>query len=396
MPDILNTNADLEGRTLVTAEGNYTIDGLHTFDRGTSAPFAVVSGAAKVSNLDADKLDGQTGSYYTSASNMDAGTLPIARYIGADPNADRVHFWDDSAGAAAFLELVGLAIRGTQLILPRTIPNGRLTLTTATPVTTADVTAATTLYYALYGGNQIALYNGTAWEMFVIAELSIAVPAVANQVYDAFVDYNSGTPALTLTAWTNDTTRATALTTQDGVLVLTGTLGKRYVGTVRTVTASQLNDSFALRHVWNYYNRVSRPMRVVDTTDNWVYTTATMRQANGSAANQLDFVCGVAEDAIEAMVYAQASNDNAAVLLTSAIGLDSTTAAAANSLIARANTAVANNVVNLFPSVRLIPAVGRHILTWLEYSAATGITTWYGDAGTPTLLQSGIHGMWKS
>lgn len=278
-----------------------------------------------------------------------------------------------------------------------TVCNGRLTLTTGTPVTTSDVTAAGTLYFALYKGNQIGLYTGSAWTVLVFAQLSIAVPAVANQVYDVFVDYNSGTPQLNLTAWTNDTTRATALTTQDGILVKTGATGLRYVGTVRTVTASQVNDSYALRHVWNYYNRVARPMRVLEATDTWTYTTATMRQANNSAANQLDFVVGVSEDAIEASVYAQASNDNANVFVVAAIGLDSTTAGATGNTIVRQTTPVANGIVNLFPSLRTIPAIGRHYLAWLEYSAAgVGTTTWYGDAGTATLQQSGIYGMWRA
>ena len=42
-------------------------------------------------------------------------------------------------------------------------PNGRLTLTSGTPVTTNDVTAATTIYYTPYKGNAIQLYNGTNW-----------------------------------------------------------------------------------------------------------------------------------------------------------------------------------------------------------------------------------------
>ena len=68
--EVTNTDADLSGNTLVTEENAYTITGLHTFSRSTHAPFAVVSGAALVSNLDADKLDGQTGSYYIDPANL--------------------------------------------------------------------------------------------------------------------------------------------------------------------------------------------------------------------------------------------------------------------------------------------------------------------------------------
>jgi len=68
--EVANTDSDLSGNTLVTEENAYTITGLHTFSRSTNAPFAVVAGAAVVSNLDADKLDGQTGTYYIDPSNL--------------------------------------------------------------------------------------------------------------------------------------------------------------------------------------------------------------------------------------------------------------------------------------------------------------------------------------
>jgi hypothetical protein len=74
---VANTDSDLSGNTLVTEENAYTITGLHTFSRSTNAPFAVVSGAAVVSNLDADELDGQHGSYYLAAANF-TGTLAVA------------------------------------------------------------------------------------------------------------------------------------------------------------------------------------------------------------------------------------------------------------------------------------------------------------------------------
>lgn len=74
---VANTDSDLSGNTLVTEENAYTITGLHTFSRSTNTPFAVVSGAAVVANLDADKLDGQEGSYYLAAANF-TGTLAVA------------------------------------------------------------------------------------------------------------------------------------------------------------------------------------------------------------------------------------------------------------------------------------------------------------------------------
>lgn len=258
--------------------------------------------------------------------------------------------------------------------------NGRLTLTTAVPVTTTDVTAATTLYWAPYTGNHISLYSGSAWVLFTQAELSIAVPATTNQMYDAFVDYNAGTPALTATAWTNDTTRATALTTQDGVLVLTGSTGKRYVGSFRTTTVSgTTEDSIAKRFVNNYYNRVPRELRV-SPTGTWTYTTATWRQANASAANQLALVVGVTEQAMSVTLTAMSANSTVNLDTYASIGYDSTTAPATGATAVIGMNGGAGSFSTILATLTNVPAAGYHFFAWLEYSGAVGITTWVGNA----------------
>lgn len=72
---LLNTTTDLNGKTLVTAEGDRSITGLLTYSRGASAPFAVGSGAANVANLDADKLDGQHAPTGTIVGTTDTQVL---------------------------------------------------------------------------------------------------------------------------------------------------------------------------------------------------------------------------------------------------------------------------------------------------------------------------------
>lgn len=76
---VLNTDSGLAGTTLLNAESTQTVTGQKTFDRDPSAPFVVTSGSAVVTNLDADKLDGQEGSYYQNSTNQTAGTLPAGR-----------------------------------------------------------------------------------------------------------------------------------------------------------------------------------------------------------------------------------------------------------------------------------------------------------------------------
>lgn len=270
-------------------------------------------------------------------------------------------------------------------------PQGRCSLTTALPVTVADVTAATTLYYALYGGNNVTLYNGSsAWVDVTIAQLSIAVPATTATVYDVFIDYTAGVPALEVVAWTNGTTRATALAIQDGVYVQTADTDSLYVCTFRTTGVSgQTEDSVLNRLVWNYYNRVPRALQVIDTTDTWDYTTATWRQAGASAANQVAVVVGVAEVSVGLSLDAVFSNTNASIKGTVGVGYDSTSTIIAGP---RQTSQTATTLFNpIHSAITHAPAVGYHYYSWNEYSEATGTTTWYGDAGA-AFIQSGMTG----
>jgi hypothetical protein len=173
---------------------------------------------------------------------------------------------------------------------------GRLTLTSGTPVTTADVTAATTLYFTPYKGDLVGLFDGANWSIEQFAELNIAIPATTDTNYDVFLYDNGGVLTLELTAWTNATTRATALTTQDGVYVRTGATTRRYLGSVRTTGVSgQCEDSEAKRFVWSYYNRLERRLYVNDGT-NFSYAVAAWQDYNNDSTNKREYVCGVVED----------------------------------------------------------------------------------------------------
>lgn len=275
--------------------------------------------------------------------------------------------------------------------------NGRLTLTTGVPVTTSDVTAAETVYFTPYKGNKVDLYDSTAarWVRYKFSELSLDVPDAA-QMNDVFLYNNAGTLTLEAVAWTNDTTRATALTTQDGVYVKTGALGRRYLGSFYSSTAGngQTEDSFAKRYLWNYYNRVNRPMRNAnETTDSWGYATATLRQANANTANQLEMVVGVSEDTVRASVsssFQNSVNNGGGVV---GIGLDSTSANATGIQAQESQFQVGGvGVATLFAQWSGFPGVGKHFLAWLEAGNGSGTQTWFGDNGDPGVKQSGING----
>jgi hypothetical protein len=108
----------------------------------------------------------------------------------------------------------------------------RLTLTSGVAVTTGDVVNASTIYCTPYNGDVISLFNGSNWVPYTSNEFSLALGTLTNKkLYDVFCYANSGVPTLEFLVWTNDTTRATALTLQNGVLVKSGDATRRYLGT---------------------------------------------------------------------------------------------------------------------------------------------------------------------
>lgn len=89
--------------------------------------------------------------------------------------------------------------------------------------------------------------------------------------------------------------RITPLVLQDGVLVKSGALTRLYVGTFYTSSTTTTESTEAKRFLWNYYNRVAGVLRKADTTSH-TYGTAAYRQWRNQAANQIEWVVGVAEE----------------------------------------------------------------------------------------------------
>lgn len=328
----------------------------------------------------------------TMRTNLGLGTVAVkAASNAAKTNAVMADAATTIGNIAIFTDVNGTIGNGgiSPSLALNNLCTGRLTLTPGVPVTTADVTGAVAIYFSPYKGNQIALYDGAAtWNVRTLTEINIAVPAVASQVYDVFVFDNAGTPTLELTAWTNDTTRTTAVVLQDGVYVRNGATTRRYVGSIRTTTvAGQTEDSLANRYVWNYYNRVSRAMKAVDATVSWAYSTNTYRQANGSTANQLNLIVGVSEDNVSVTVISKASNSTGTGRnVENGIGINSTTV---QSAIMFQNQVVTTTSGSMQAEYAGLLAVGKNSLVWLERGAGTDTQTWFG---TNANIQSGILG----
>ena len=264
------------------------------------------------------------------------------------------------------------------------IVNGRLTTESGVPVSTSDRTAQGTIYFTPYNGNQIALYTGSEWVILSFSEISLALSGLTSgKNYDVFVDYNSGTPQLVLSAaWSSDTARTDALALQNGVNVKSGTTTYRWVGTIRTTSTTTTEDSAAKRFVWNNYNRVGRPLQAATETANfWTYGSTTWRQANANAANQLMYVCGDAATPVSATVMGLGQSN-----YVLSIGVNSTTTPIY--AMAYYPFSTANTVTVAYYGT---PGLGYNFIAWIEASTS-GTMTAFGDNGNPALFQSGING----
>lgn len=271
--------------------------------------------------------------------------------------------------------------------IDQSICQGRLTLTSDTPITTSDVTAATTVYFTPFRGNRIGIYNGSTWVIHSLAQRSASLSGLsANTNYDVFIYDVSGTLTLELVAWSGNTTRNTALATQDGILVKAGAPTKRYLGTIRiTGTTGQCEDSVSKRFVWNYHNRLRRQLRVIDATNSWTYNSTTWRQAGGSSANQVEIVIGVSEDPIQALVYCATEAVGSTCTAGLGVGISSTTVNSATTFGGRNSAGTLPNAA----FYRGVPGVGYYYVAWLEATnGGTGVT-YFGDNNV-TQMQSGM------
>lgn len=290
------------------------------------------------------------------------------------------------------------------------LPQGRLTLQTATPVMTTTQSAKTTIYYTAYQGNQVPIYDGTNFVSTPITggEISVATtdttksPAAigASKVNDWFVWNDSGTIRIGHGPdWTSDTARSagTALVMVNGILlnnasITNGPAASRgtYVGTTRSNGSSQLDwiyggpsagGTAGFFGVWNMYNRTMVGTTVIDTSAGWSMTSTTPRSVNASNGNRVTFISGLAEESI----FASYTNMFGSMNAGGGVGrvgfaLDAT---ASFDFQGYAVTNSSGIQVGQHPSGTYVPQLGVHFIQAVECSdGSAGGTNFSTGAGS--------------
>jgi hypothetical protein len=366
-----------------------------TADTATAIADGAVSSTAKLAD------DVVT---YAKLQNVTANSV-LARAAGTDGDVSAVAlaasqlFGRGSTGDVAAITLgTNLSLDGATLnatggsgtVNPATNAF-RISPATGVYVPTAAVTGTANLYLVPDGGNQIALYNGSAWEIVSSSEVTLSLATLAaSTLHDLFLYNDGGAIGYEWVAWTNDTTRATAPAQQDGVWSKSGALTRRYAGTIRTNSSGAALDwnpgglaaggTAAVLSIWNESNRVTLRPVVQDSTNSWTYNTATWRSSNNSTTMRITWVTGRALEWPSARFHQQV-NTRSSTAAEIGVGYDSTSAF--TGFPGRSgNTSVVTVQAGADPA----PAIGLHYFQALENGFGSGTQTFYGDNGDATTL----------
>lgn len=249
------------------------------------------------------------------------------------------------------------------------LAQGRLTFESGVASSTTDQSAKGTLYYTLFSGNLLRLWDGSTWTIYAFSELSLALSMTSGKIYDVWGYVNTGAAAIQLSAaWTNDTTRSEALAWNDGVLTKSGDKSKLYLGTLRATGTNQGSLTDAQMFLWNYYNRLPRRAQRSDTSGH-SYTSTGFRAWNNDTSQIVEFLIGWQDTNVQMTLigagYVATAGTNFALIG----GLDTFTASAINNAsLINANT----NQVAGSNSGKVNVSAGYHFFGCGESGNASG------------------------
>ncbi len=256
--------------------------------------------------------------------------------------------------ASELLTIVGAGVTSLNtasgVVTLLTMPQGRLTLQSGTPVMSTSQSNKSQVFYDCSGGNQVPYYTGSADAVDTIAACEVSMTmvsaasagqVVSGQVYDIWwVHGGANRICIAMSAstgggggWASDggtaTSRGTGYSQLDfltrpyptnknsitncfngatnygPVSANQGT----YLGTMYATANGQTSFQFGSSNsggaqagifaLWNMYNRQEVKSTLTDSTTSWTYTPLTWRSANASTGNRHSFVVGVPGDGVQ-------------------------------------------------------------------------------------------------
>lgn len=288
--------------------------------------YTLVTGGATLSN----------SSYTLAASVVTVGTDAVTWNLFSSVGVSSIQ-----GNVGAFTLSSGIQNQINDIKLEQIIPGGRLTLASATPYMQASQTAKTEIYFAPIGSGSkyIPLYtSGIGMRLFPFTSsdtdnvgptINLAASAswAASSNYDVYA-YLNGTQASICTGpdWSAGAvagsnavgtsvrgtgagstehqmfkgfqTNRNAMTCRTGAASTIACAANEctYLGYFRTTTQGTSTFTYggagaaSTLYVYNAFNQTNVCASAADVPGTWTYTSATIRQANGSATNQINFL----------------------------------------------------------------------------------------------------------
>lgn len=299
----------------------------------------------------------------------------------------------------------------TRLSLPT--PQGYLTLQSNTPIITADVIAATAVFYAPRFGGWGVAHNGAGlipYQFSTQLQLTLTSSQAALNLYDIFLAWNGGTQVIgTGPSWAAGSGGSVAagscargtgaggtdLTLLNGVRVNAASMSLIWNtgsgNTTITVPAQQgiflgtlfvdavagqatCNVGYGQSRKWALSNAFNaRPifLKVGDGSASWSYTTSPVRASNGNSANSMTVLSALAEHNFDFQFDQTIGYGSTAGTTSTPIGIgwNSITVMSGNST---GTTLTSSGGGNSAARAHLVkpPALGINVVTCLELGVA--------------------------
>lgn len=143
-------------------------------------------------------------------------------------------------------------------------------------------------------GNVLPLYDtvNSRWVWITLTtETTISLSGKTAGMYDvfAYVDGSGPSYGYELTAWTNSTTRASAITTRNGIWVKSSDNSRRLLGSVYLDATGQSQWTATKRYICNVNSPIPVTAIFEDATSH-NYSTGTIRAWNNTSSNKIEYV----------------------------------------------------------------------------------------------------------